>query len=198
MDFLKDFATNQRACLFGATRSGKTFLIKKKIIPQVQRYIIWDMKHEYGDVQGVKVHSLEELKKAKGTRIIYQPKLQNLEADFDKLCYFIVNNMGSVLLIVDEAHLKGVLSRVKPSYWVLVLIKTGAAAGKGVLCISQRPQDTHPDIRTQSEWILTFRLSNIDLDYLAHFCGEQIKDLPQQPDYSHYEFYGGRLELKGP
>jgi hypothetical protein len=191
MSFIEEFRTDQRASIWGGTRCGKTEFIKRNIAPEVNKYIIWDMKHEWGSF-GKCVHSIAELKNLKkGTKIIYQPKLEEIEKDFDQLCYFIIKNMKSVLLIVDEAHMKGVFNRMKPSYWGEVLIKTGGAAGKGVITISQRPQDLSSTCRTQAEWIVTFKLNLMDLEYVGHYCGD-VTDLQTQPPYSRYEFYSGQ------
>ena len=191
MAFIQDYATSERAVVLGATRLGKTEFIKRNIVPQIDRYIIYDPKHEYSGF-GRCIHDINEFKGVKGLKIVFQPKPED-EGSFDVLCKFIFKNMGSVLLIIDEAHLEGVLNRHKSSKWCQRLIKMGAAAGKGIIAISQRPQDLHPSMRTQAEWIILFRLSLNDLEWCAKFMGDEVKNIENAPQYSHYEHYAGKL-----
>jgi len=194
-----DYPTNQRLVVLGQTQSGKSQYNKTVLVPDIERYIIWDIKYEYSG--GKVVHTIPELKSAVTTKgclkIIYQPILgTNRIIEFRKVCKFIILYIRGFTFIVDEVQMVAPNNKIPEEF--KEIITTGAALGIGCIALSQRPQLFDKTIMTQAEHVLVFFLSSKDLEYVEHYFDKGISWVKTAPKYSYVYYHAGVVETNPP
>lgn len=167
-------AQNKRVLIAGKTQSGKSFFIKKAILPKLSAYIIYDIKREYGSF-GVVVHSLGELKerlKDDCKKIVYQ--MSNISAQhFGEVSDFIYANLRNFVFVVDEIQNFVTRSAIPDGFKRLVCIGEGEPRRLGIIGATQRPANVHADFKGNVSVCVAFRfVSPLDTGALSHFFGE--------------------------
>lgn len=176
----------------GKTQSGKTYLAKK-ILMQCKNRLMYDVKREYGDL-GVVVHTLQQLAyviKEGAVRIVYQPEDLSPE-HFNEVCRFVYLHLKNIMFAVDEVQSVCTKSYI-PKYFKLI-ITVRQADGVGVMAITQRPQNVHNDVLSQSSVWFVFKITQKhDADAVERNTGIPADALQALP-YRHFYTYDDRAE----
>jgi len=156
---------SDRYYIVGTTGSGKSAFIDF-VLPGMNSYIIYDIDHSFK--QGTPCRSMAELAKLwkSGKRQLrYIPKSYDSD-EFNQFCYWILANCRRLFLIVDEAHVLTNPHYIPPYFKQIV--RRGRKLRIGVISASQRPQDSHNDLKSQSQKIISFFLdSELDIKYFS-------------------------------
>lgn len=171
---------NLRIFIAGKTQSGKTYFAKY-LLSKYQRYIIYDLKREYNSF-GAVVNTLEQLKTALQNgcvKVIVQPNDLSVEY-FDLICEFIWYRVRNCLFVVDEVHTFCTKHKITNNFKRILTVMQGGDYKVGIICISQRPQNVHNDIISQSTIVISFRLNHNDAYALPCMPPEQVKTLQER------------------
>ena len=150
--------SSDRVFITGMTGSGKTYFIKKVLMLQYKRFILYDYKGEYGDVKARHVSSIEDLSaaiKAGYCKIVFNPYYVN-DAVFNELC-LIVFRLGNMALIVDELGSHAEPHKILENH--SLLLRQGRGRGVGLINGTQRPNDTHNNVLSEAEHYFIFFLT---------------------------------------
>ena len=189
-----DIEPNLRIFITGKTQSGKSYLTKK-LLTQYENRVVYDIKREYNQF-GLIVHEVSEMEEAfnKGcNKVVYQPNDLTTE-HFNEFCGWIWRNLRNIVLVVDEVHNFSTCSFIPMEFKRIITVGQGEPYHIGVIAITQRPANTHNDIKSNASLYIAFRL-NLDADAKAvqdhtGIPAEQLKELP----YKHFFIYNDRSE----
>lgn len=179
----------------GKKRQGKSFFVKKELIPrlkEVKPVVVLDRKHEYAGRNKVDscsswnvfksskefFNSAIESGKISGVNIV----LCNSDIDYNLAINFIKKLEKPISLIIDEAwdiYISPEFKRARSA--AVGLARFGATFGIDSIMITQRTMDVPKDIRTQFDWLISFRQGGKgDTDAIEEMGfdnGESARDL---------------------
>jgi DNA helicase HerA-like ATPase len=173
INIVKNYKIGEHLFGVGRTGSGKSYTICDQIKRVLKdNYIIFDIKGEDFNHLGCHVvtsyKGLFEAIKQKKTRILYKDEYlsKNMLNRCLELIYKVCSN---ITVIVDEIH--NFVTKTKILKWIQQFVKVGRSKGKGFWAISQRGQDIHNDILTQSTHKLCGKVSPEDEEYMSKKMG---------------------------
>lgn len=169
MMILDRYKIGEHLFAVGRTRSGKSFMINHLIKTELKNnYVIFDVKGEdYNNLGCHVVKSISQLIEAllkKKTKILYKNEYMTKD-ELNKALKVLYMSTSNITIIIDEIHLF-INKHYAPAY-LKQFVKVGASKGKGVWCISQRGQDLHNDVLTQSTHKLAGYISYEDEQYMS-------------------------------
>jgi len=179
-----------RAVVFGKTGSGKSFLVKNRIIPALERFIIYDPQDEYdGQAQGAdNIREAHKIFTSFGqVRIVSE-----YDEYFPVICQFAWE-IENVCFIVDELDI--FCNAMSSPTELKRIIRQGRKRGISFIGISRRHTEIPKDITSQASNIITFRQHEPrDLKYLVEITGINPDEISGLPDYEfiNYDFSLGK------
>lgn len=166
--------------IFGKTGSGKSFLVKNKILPLFTRLVIVDPQQEY---EGLVFFSFEDLSTY---HLENSPEtfryVARFSSDLDieylfKWCYVI----GNLCLVVEEAE--QYISPYAKSNSFLYLVRYGRHKSISIIGIARRLSELSTDFKAQVNEIISFK-QTLPLDLkLAEQLG--LFGLDTLPEYQY-------------
>lgn len=182
-------STNDRAAIFGRTGTGKTHLVKHRLLPGVRRFAIADPKGEF-TFPGAVIRTKHD---PKPDKVIYRsPVFGRFEKPYwDDLFHRIFEEEGKRLLVVDETHF---VTRANPTSEGLArFMRMGRSKGKGVWLLTQSTAYVPHEMRSQTEHVFVFHMQDeADLERIAHYIGKDSLKLMQRftkPGHEHDFIY---------
>lgn len=188
-----------RTLIAGISRMGKSFYVKKEVIPELVNFkpvIIFDRKQEYSgnftrDADPAWIgydganHFFKSLDEAGVvSKKVHVIKCSN-DVDYIAPLRFFIKLRKPVSLVIDEGHdifLDKDLYQAKSS--VVKAVRYGASEGIDVIFISQRTYDMPPDIRSQFEGIISFKQRHPDdvkaVDGMGFTGADKLLDLERR------------------
>ena len=173
------------AVVFGLKGSGKTSLVRSRLLPAHSRCLIIDPNREYGSV-AVEVHSLEEwasyVERTDGRwRVaLFWP---GMEADFEDVCE-AVWSVGNLLFVVEEVDRFCDPSSIGDAFYNVVNYGRHADTGPiDFLAVSRTPAAVHRSLTRAAYEVYCFTIGEPrDVDYLRKWVSEAfadgLRDLP--------------------
>lgn len=202
----------KRALVIGASRSGKSYLAKKKILPGLDRVVIFDPENEYGSEPGVTAVNKAGLLRAfqdkwdKSFKIAYQPNRRELAGvqnplirELDQLSWLCLEmaddpatggKMPSFTVLVDELHMSDPLHKPGGYENFDWLCRTGGKRGISVIGVTQAPADIGTSLRKNLDRVTVFRLSMpTDWKAVREITGHDVHAaLADQEKYARFEY----------
>ena len=189
------------AVVFGLKGSGKSSLVRSRLLPNHSRAVVVDPNREYGAV-AVEVHSLEEWADyaeqagASWRVALFWP---GLEDDFEDICE-AVWNVGNLLFVVEEADRFCDSSNIGDAFFRIVNYGRHTDAGTvDFLAVSRRPADVNRTLTAQAYEIYCFSVQEPrDVKYLRERVGEAFAEgLPDFPQ-GRYRYMDLQDRSRGP
>jgi len=176
--------TDDVIAISGKRRSGKSYFLKKFLIPRLPSAVIWDYNHEYQLRNSTVLYGDPNLilkNIAKTKYIIFRPTSKT-EEDFESFCQ-ICNRLTNTFIVVEEVERYETSWHVTPQF--KMLIDTGRHKGLGLICTMRRTKRVTIDVLFNADFIFAFRQHTPqDLDYLAEFMNPQVVyKLLKLPEY---------------
>jgi DNA helicase HerA-like ATPase len=138
-----------------------------------ENYIIFDIKGE----------DFNHL----GCHVVSSYKDEYLSKNMLNRCLELIYKVCSnITVIVDEIH--NFVTKTKILKWMQQFVKVGRSKGKGFWSLSQRGQDIHNDILSQSTHKLCGKVSPEDEDYMSKKMGLKKYNVTID-DLSMHEFW---------
>jgi hypothetical protein len=163
--------TADRAAIFGRTGSGKTTLVRDRLLRGVRRYAVIDPKHEFV-IPGAAV------------RYKYDPRPQHViyrypsPGDPGEMAWYNdlilrIFNAGRRLIVIDETHF---VTKANPtSAGVARAMRMGRSKGVGVWLLTQSPTRVPHEMLSQTEHLFIFHLQHTgDQKRVIQLVGKQI------------------------
>lgn len=174
---MSDFLEGFRTLVAGISGMGKSYFVKKVLIPILVKFkpvIIFDRKEEYAGrfakdhdkswngYSGI-VDFFRTIQQQK--RITKQVHVINCQEDSDYISglQFFLHLKAPVTLVLDEAHdlfLDKNFYDAKAS--LVKMVRYGRSYGVDIVLISQRTKDIPPDIRSQFLGAISFKQTHQD------------------------------------
>jgi hypothetical protein len=184
---------------FGATGTGKSTSIKRRVPQLGVPVVIFDPKHEYG---GDRIGPADErafLANVNGMAPGHAPNVfavlrpsTDLEAcrrQFDRFCTVALQvgrALGRCVAVVDELHLVTDAGRA-PASW-LALVRVGRSFGVHILAGSIRPQSIDMDFRTNLTYIRAGRLGErADCERVASMLMVDWREVAALENLAYFE-----------
>jgi DNA helicase HerA-like ATPase len=186
-----NYKSGEHLFVIGKTGSGKSYLTEKFIKKEIKtNFVVFNIKVSgYESLGCHKVTNYNELVQALKTgkkKIHFQNKFLNNEILDKCLTFLYMAVKKNITVIVDELHF--FTSKTKLLYGMGMFLKVGREEKKGFVGISQRAQDIHNTILSQSTHKLCGYVSEEDRDYMSTKL-----DLKKQNytfnDLKQYEFF---------
>lgn len=190
----------------GFTKSGKSFHVQNKILPQWDRIVVYDDARCFpGDI--FENPSKEELKSIfkkyafkKNYRIIIRPSRTSIK---EKLCDSAIKlavalglhlkncvdpTEKNIQLVIDEADF--VCTPHYQSHDLKYVINQGRHDKVDSHFIARSPNRVHTDIRANASHIVTFRLSNASEIpfFISNFSKKNCQLIQKLPKYWRFEW----------
>ncbi len=208
--------SGMRAAVYGKSGGGKSWYVKKVILPALKRVVVFDPEEDFEDEPNMlridtKAELLEVLRDCwdGSFRIAYVPKAMNEMEELHDVSLLIERlqepykrgeHDGKTTLIVDELNTSFPLT-VHPRFQGFARIcSKGRKRGINVVGITQRPAEVSTRFRGNLDAVSCFRLS-LDGDYaaVAQYVGANAKErLDNAPEFSSLKWEGGDIELVPP
>jgi replication-associated recombination protein RarA len=190
-------------CVFGRTRSGKTYRTKQIIKRMNEGVLFFNTQHEkmpspFLDADGR--NSFYDIKKAlqskKKVNFLPTTDKQLRQSELEYLIKQIYDTKGlNMVLVVDEVHLfkKEALDMIEE------VSTTGLRWGINMVAISQRPAKVSNTIITQSNNKIFFEMDTFEGQYMRNYGMDYniISDKLEQGGKYSYIIYNGK-DYKGP
>lgn len=181
-----EFGSNSRLAILGKTGVGKSTFSKKKILPQYERYVVWDPKIELDDVKhDILINNPTDFKKSidKYDYILYQPK-DISSKDFDRICKVIFESESeNNCLYIDEVMEISSVNKIE--YYHKMLMTQGRSKGIGIINVSQRPSDIHNSILSESTDFFCFKLTlDPDINKVEKIIGTAAEEILYLPYFT--------------
>lgn len=180
--------TSDRIAIFGISGGGKSVFAKNWLLPHYDRYLFWDIKVENDDVvHDIVIRNPEKLEQLidKYDRILYQPDNAEPE-DFDEVCKIVFQHRNNAIY-VDEAT--RITTPNKIGYWYNTIITQGRSYNVGNITVSQRPNNIHNTIISESLHFFIFKLNlPRDIDKLRDMIGSVVDNIRLLPEF-HFIYY---------
>lgn len=181
--------------VFGMRGTGKSYFVKNYLIPQHDRYLIYDNQGEYSE--GVVFYEIDKLKEFwrehyKGKfRIIYRPINHD---DFSTICD-LVYLCGNMLFVVEEIDL--VAGSYDQDISFQTVLKRGRHTNVSMIGISQRPFGINRTITSQAKEIYSFcQKEPRDIQYLKYYLGNEAEIIQSLPKYTALYYNYNNPELR--
>lgn len=167
--------------IFGATASGKTYLMKQMMKPY--RRVLWfdtTFEIETSETDYEHYFNLKDLKNRLITgesfyRIAYHPTSPDIESEFDLLSRLYWLQSFPRWLVVDECHEMNNSQTLKPQ------LKYARKRGLGIILASQRIYDVKPHLRTNARSVVLFYAhEERDLIAISSSYGESVAQAVSQ------------------
>jgi hypothetical protein len=181
-----DIKSNDRLFITGKTSSGKSIWICSQL-PQIERFVFYDPKHEHDNINAVMINTLEDLRTAikQHPKISFRPYLID-DNMFDELCRLIWN-IGNTLFIIDETAFHVESFKIMPYHSLLQ--RLGRKRGIGVWNCTQRPRTAHNTLLSEVDHVISFKLMlKTDRDKLAGSY-DPLFDKANELKEFHYIYY---------
>jgi len=182
-------------CVIGRRGSGKTYLVKNHILPELPRYIVFDQNNEFADMPNAsRADTLEDLEDflEVGDNIIIPAKS---DIGFEELCFILNESVSNYYLVVDEFHMLYQNYQEFTSKYAQFkkIVLTGRHDSLGLVIITQRPSDLPPYLLSQCTILYIFNVYlKKDLVSLSNI----INDPENCQKLQNYEYY--KYTLKSP
>lgn len=181
---------------FGATGSGKSHSIKKKLKQlKPKKLIIWDTKLEYSEF-GQVVTSFNDFlkacltstgKKKANYKIIMQPieKHRDNPDAFNMVCK-LAFKMSGCCFVADE--LQRVTTASSAPHWWKICVADGRHEGMTLIGAGQRPANVNKDILSNATIIRGFRLNHSgDIKTMREFFDISRDEYKSLSVYEYWE-----------
>lgn len=183
--------------IFGKRGSGKSYLVKKKLIAGAPRLVIYDTLGEYTD--GVIFEDLEKLNMfwrqtyRRPFRIIYRPL--NPEAEIEQIAE-LVFALGDLTFVVEEIDCYCSAHQIAENF--AHIIQRGRHKNITLIGVTQRPYGIHRLLTSQAKQIYVFNTNEPrDRDYLRELLGQEIDaKLDGLQQYQYVEWSDGTDDLQ--
>jgi hypothetical protein len=169
----------------GASRSGKTYHVKQKIIAQHQRVLTFDLRSEYGDCGLTPVRSLRELnqisRQAGAGRYRFVPKGNPIRA-FDYFCQVAYDwlHLFPGTVVADELAQLTTSGKAVDGWGNL--LRLGKHWGAWVVGITQSPTESDKTLWKNADRFVCFRVEGEDeRAYMARLMNIPADRLPTAP-----------------
>ncbi len=184
--------------IFGRTGLGKSHLLKNRILPKINRSVIFDPQHEYeGGVlcptAATTAEALLDLKDLAKYRVIFQPDNDEDVQDFLEFMGTTTKPgpdgeqgpLNKFTLIAEEASIFST-SGHQLSPEIRAIMRYGRHNEISFIFINQRPSNIHKDMTAQAHVLISFFQDEPnDLDYMkAYNWSTPLLDL--DPDKYEY------------
>lgn len=169
---------DQHVVIFGKSGSGKTYLLKNKLMRDIGRSHVaacwvYDSQEQYADLAGYGFSVTNSLANLPYGKVVFQPgRVEN--EDFDAIAERAFN-ARNLVLVVEEAHfyIGKYTIRSKPFEQI---VKGGRPRGVTYVAVTIRPQDVHNTVITQASHRFCFQLEvPTDYDYLYRWFGPKTE-----------------------
>lgn len=158
--------TNKKIVVFGMQGSGKSYLVKKYILPRIHRGIVFDTLNEYPEF----------------TR--YVPKFRSKDGipELELFITYAIKNKYS-MIVVDEAN-RYCLPQTPLPEQVSYLNDFQLHIPISFLCIARRPVQLNTNITELAHYIICFNLAGKnDIAYLNDLTDGLGGDVAQLQEY---------------
>lgn len=205
--------------IFGQKGSGKTYLVKNSLIPNLRRLIVYDGEHDFPE-KGITfngkgkgqfkdwymfndfrklveffMHASKKDKVNKKFKLIYRPRDNTSLAEWDFFCR-IVYTFGNFFIVVDEFHNYLPSGIFKITRWTAQVLRLGRHKNIGFIGISQRPADVNTKFKGLISKAFIFRLLfSHDVKYVVDWFGKPMETVRKLYDYKFIYFDGEVLYL---
>lgn len=179
-----------RGVVFGRTQAGKSYFTEYGLLPQFANIIVYAIKPADFASCGAVVRSIAELDNALKhgcNRLVYRASTLS-DAEFSAFCRYIRLHVKNALVVVDEVHHWASKNRIDPEFKHLITVHQGEPYNLGVLSITQRPQNCHNDVLSQSTYWVMFQLDMADAEYIGNRLRVDPEQLAQLPP-RHFAVY---------
>lgn len=186
-----EYKKGEHMFVIGKTGSGKSYRMERFIKNQIKtNYVVFNIKVTGYESLGAhkvtnKAELIEALKSGK-KKIHFQNKFLNMDTLDECLTFLYMAVKKKITVIVDELHF--FTSKTKLLYGMGMFLKVGREDEKGFVGISQRAQDIHNTILTQSTHKLCGYVSEEDRDYMASKLDLKSANYTFN-DLKQYEFF---------
>lgn len=172
---MRNIKKGEHVFVAGRTGSGKTFLVKKYLENTKLPVYVLDVKKTLKWLKGKDVLYTEKLAEAissKKSKIIYQPKWEEMEEDYYNEFFKKVYERGEAILWVDE--LMGVSTAMRfPAYYKACLTR-GRELGISVWSCTQRPAMIPIISMSEASHLFIFNLNmKKDRQRIAEIAGHE-------------------------
>jgi hypothetical protein len=181
--------TADRAAIFGRTGSGKTTLVRDRLLRGVRRYAVIDPKHEFV-IPGAAVRYKYDRRRQ---HVIYRyahPGDPGEMQWYNDLILRIFNE-GNRLIVVDETHFVTKSNPTSPG--IARAMRMGRSKGVGVWLLTQSPTRVPHEMLSQTEHLFIFHLQHAgDQERVVQLVGKHIIPLMAkltQPGHKHDFIY---------
>ena len=192
--------------VYGMTQSGKSYFVKKQMMPKQERTIVYDVAHCFdgGDYITLKNQNdvlkvFRKYSKKKRYKIILRPDrnddyvftcdlLISLACALGRACSPTYNADKRVWLVIDEAD--QVCSSHYQSKQLKHLVNKGRHDNVDSIFIARIPQRLHTDIRANSSRIVSFKISNATSikEFVENFGRGYAKVIKELGKYERLEW----------
>lgn len=166
---LLNYKVGEHLFCVGMTGSGKSYLVNSLIKKNLKSYIIFDVKGEdFNNLGAHQVRSIKELiqaLKSNKNKILYHNEFLSKE-ELNTALEIIYMSCSNITVIIDEAHL--FINKHYIIEFLKQFLKVGRSKHKGAWVISQRGQEMHNDVLTQSTHKLCGFVSYEDETYMSN------------------------------
>lgn len=181
-------------CVFGLQQSGKTYLARNYFIPRVKRpTFIVDPKGEFSqgkifqNKEGL-LYLMSQDPPGNGVYIFRPPSSRRkVFRDF----FQMINSVGEpCTIIADEAQIYSKNTKVVQPLSDIYMI--GSQWDISVLVIARRPKEITTDLRSQSQFVISFKQTMPeDVKYLKGYDSQagNVKNLHYRPGDPENEFF---------
>ena len=206
----------KRSAVFGKSGSGKTHLVKTKILGTADRVVIFDPEEDYIDLKGfIAVYSLEKLLEVlkdcwdSSFLISFVPdpgfeekQLHEVSCLIERLQepYKQGKTNSKILLVVDELNLSFPLN-YKPDFSGFArLCSRGRKRGVSIVGVTQRPAEVATRFRGNLDRLVAFNFSlPNDLRVIRETCGGEAEIQVQKlQKYQYLAYEDGNFKVFGP
>ncbi len=169
----------------GSAGGGKTYftlwLILKFLIPAGVDFVVWDYNHRgYDSLPVPKIHTYDA--KTAPKQCVYQP-YDKSEKAFIAFCKAVFTS--NKVVIIEEAQ--EYFTKQHMPEEANHLIRTGRNFGVCYIAVTQRPQEMHTAVLSNSMHLFVFKLTYPpDVDLLVKWVGEELRNIKALPLHNFY------------
>lgn len=169
---------DQHAVVFGKSGTGKTFLLKNKLMRDIGRSHVaacwvWDSQGQYADLAKYGFTVTRSLSDLPYGKVVVQPQSISDE-DFNDVCERAFN-IRNIVIVVEEAHFYVGKYTIRSKAFNEI-VKGGRPRGVTYIAVTIRPQDVHNTVITQASHRFCFALEvPTDYDYLYRWFGPKTE-----------------------
>lgn len=195
----KSMKRYERYAIVGQTQTGKTELVKRYMLPRIQKkFVIYDPDFEFSKF-GMIRNTVDEIDFHCDDRIIFQPSDEALEdvptriSQFNALVKELNGLCGWVLIIDELSNVTKPEDRVRAKcpgqLFIYVRRRMKKPYRNGFIFTTNRLSDADANIFGQCQHIFTFNSVKIDVDYITERIGVNIWDKVLKLRKYEYVYY---------